>query len=308
MITSSVTTLPLVLNENLVVESGKPFIYQNKLEVIAVKPQAEDKRREFFWDASQYVDCASLQEQWNNRFFFNNYLWNGNEKVLDIGCGDGKLTAQIVKRLPKGSVLGIDNSSSMIKHAQEFYPPNTYPNLTFVLADAADRVFFQGRNDQFDLIVSFHCLHWLDDQIDILKGIRHVLKEGGKAYLLFSSDGPLTIKEAANRVAANDRWKQLFKDFQDPHHCFSEEKYLTFLCNAELKPIRIKNVTVEFKLTSNELIQNAKSWLPHVKYLSKPLQQPFLEDLVEECKKMMPSGNDESICVYESNLEVEAQR
>jgi len=80
----------------------------------------------------------------------------GNERILDVGCGDGKITAELAARVSHGSVLGIDTSADMIAFAQNMFPPSVYPNLSFCYGDAAKLTFSQ----EFDVIVSFACLHW----------------------------------------------------------------------------------------------------------------------------------------------------
>ena len=62
----------------------------------------------------------------------------GNERVFDIGCGDGKVTAEIAKQLPNGSVLGIDKSEEMIRFAQENFPSKKYNNLSFEVQNIRD--------------------------------------------------------------------------------------------------------------------------------------------------------------------------
>jgi trans-aconitate 2-methyltransferase len=55
----------------------------------------------------------------------------GNEDIIDIGCGDGKITADVSKFIPAGSIVGVDLSRSMIDWAQRQYHRQEYPNLTF---------------------------------------------------------------------------------------------------------------------------------------------------------------------------------
>src|SRR5690606_12903627 len=83
----------------------------------------------------------------------------GTETVLDIGCGDGKITAEIAKKLPKGKVLGIDISPSMIQFAETAFPSNEYKNLEFILLGAEDINF----DNQFDHVLSFTALQWVKD-------------------------------------------------------------------------------------------------------------------------------------------------
>lgn len=55
----------------------------------------------------------------------------GNEHILDVGCGDGKITADISKFVPNGFVLGIDLAKPMIEWAKKQYHPMEYSNLSF---------------------------------------------------------------------------------------------------------------------------------------------------------------------------------
>jgi trans-aconitate 2-methyltransferase len=61
---------------------------------------------------------------------------NGTERVLDIGCGNGKVTAQIASRIPEGTVVGIDPSSEMIAFASSQFPFAMHANLQFEVGDA----------------------------------------------------------------------------------------------------------------------------------------------------------------------------
>ena len=60
----------------------------------------------------------------------------GDEHVLDVGCGDGKVTAEIARALPKGAVTGVDASASMIRFARARFAPPRFPNLDFQVMDA----------------------------------------------------------------------------------------------------------------------------------------------------------------------------
>src|SRR5262245_41037332 len=111
------------------------------------------------WQASDYNRLSALQLAMADEQLGRLHL-AGNERVLDVGCGDGKITAQIAARVPAGSVLGVDPSPDMIAFASQHFGAPAVPNLLFELADARRLAY----RDEFDLIVSFNALHWVPEQ------------------------------------------------------------------------------------------------------------------------------------------------
>ena len=87
------------------------------------------------WDAKRYDEVDSLQKWVADKHLANLEL-DGTERVLDIGCGEDKISAEIARRLPGGSLLGIDPSTRMISFARSHFPKDRYPDLDFEIADA----------------------------------------------------------------------------------------------------------------------------------------------------------------------------
>ena len=94
------------------------------------------------WNARDYAEHSTAQQEWALELIAKLHL-QGSESILDIGCGDGKVTAEIATAVPNGSVLGVDNSRSMVELAQKKYPADKFPNLNFQLADARNLPFKQ---------------------------------------------------------------------------------------------------------------------------------------------------------------------
>ena len=130
---------------------------------------------EYSWNAKDYAKHSAAQQGWARELIAKLQL-EGHESILDIGCGDGKVTAEIAAAVPQGSVLGIDNSSSMIELAQREFPAAQYPNLTFQLADARRLTFDQ----QFEVVFSNAALHWVRNHIPVLDSIYKSLCRGGR--------------------------------------------------------------------------------------------------------------------------------
>lgn len=84
----------------------------------------------YLWDAEYYERHSSPQQQWAHDIIRTLKLM-GYERALDIGCGDGKVAAELAVRLSNGSVVGIDNAETMIDFAHQRFPPAFFPNLQF---------------------------------------------------------------------------------------------------------------------------------------------------------------------------------
>src|SRR5215831_3107270 len=161
------------------------------------------------WNAESYSECSSLQQAMAAEVLQALDL-TGSEWVLDVGCGDGRITREIARRVPKGRVVGVDASSNMIALASQ----KSGPNLRFEIADARSLPF----NHEFDLVVSFNALHWIHEQDLALASIHKSLKPGGAAHLRLVPMGPRKSIETVLEETRNlPTWSKYFRDFRDPY-------------------------------------------------------------------------------------------
>jgi len=130
------------------------------------------------WNAAGYARISSLQEVMAHEALALLSL-RGDERILDVGCGQGKITAQIAARVPRGKVVGIDASRGMIDYAAAHFDTAAQPNLRFEVADARSLTF----DAEFDLVVSFNALHWVPEQDMALQSIHRALRTDGRALL-----------------------------------------------------------------------------------------------------------------------------
>ena len=134
------------------------------------------------WNPNDYQQHSSQQQKWAKEVLPRLHL-KGNERILDIGCGDGKITAEVARHVPQGSVVGLDASAEMIDFADKQY--STISNLRFEQGDAQSLAF----DGQFDWVISFACLHWVIDHRPVLRGICRALRPGGRILLQFGGKG-----------------------------------------------------------------------------------------------------------------------
>ncbi len=172
------------------------------------------------WNATEYSRRSALQK-WLADASLARLELDGSERVLDVGCGDGKITAEIAERLSGGSIVGIDPSTRMIAFAREHFVAG-HANLGFEVGDAARL----GYRDAFDLIVSFNALHWVLDQAAALQSIRDAMRPAGRAFVQLVALGARTSLEAViEETRESDRWARHFTGFQRPYLHLPPDEY-----------------------------------------------------------------------------------
>ena len=87
------------------------------------------------WNPDHYNRNSAAQEKWASELLAKLRL-KGDEQILDIGCGDGKVTAEVARSVPRGKVVGLDSSIEMIDFARKNFPAEAIPQLRFQLGDA----------------------------------------------------------------------------------------------------------------------------------------------------------------------------
>src|SRR6478735_2547967 len=163
------------------------------------------------WDAAGYSQISLLQKAMAEEVIGLLEL-DGSDRILDVGCGEGKITAEIAGRVADGQVTGIDPSHDMIRFACDHFPRERFPNLRFEVADARSLPFC----DEFDLAVSFNALHWIPEQETALRSIRSTLKIGGKAQLRLVPAGPRkSLETVVEETRRSPRWSRYFGGFSD---------------------------------------------------------------------------------------------
>lgn len=123
-----------------------------------------DARHAFVWQrAADLVDLLAPQT---------------GERILDLGCGTGHLTAQIASC--GAEVVGIDSSQAMIEEAWSHYP-----TLKFHVADARTFSFAQC----FDAVFSNAALHWINEAGEVIRCVEKVLRPAGRFVAEFGGKG-----------------------------------------------------------------------------------------------------------------------
>jgi len=106
----------------------------------------------------------------------------GGEKILDLGCGDGKQVLAFGKQLDRsGEIVGCDISKELLKKAKVTARENKI-NATFLL-QSMDRPFAY-EDEEFDLISSFFSIYYVKNPIKVIFEIKRLLKKGGRLFIV----------------------------------------------------------------------------------------------------------------------------
>lgn len=115
------------------------------------------------------------------------------ERILDLGCGTGHLTATIAAA--GAEVIGIDHAAEMVAEARA-----AHPGLTFLQGDA--RAF--SVPEPLDAVFSNAALHWIQEPRDVIRCVQRALKPGGRFVAEMGGRGNVQRIEAAMLSAARD--------------------------------------------------------------------------------------------------------
>ncbi len=200
------------------------------------------------WDAKDYARRSGLQEAMAAEVLALLDL-KGTERVLDVGCGDGKITAEIASRVPQGSVVGVDPSQDMIAFASSHFAAAAHPNLRFEVADARDLAF----REEFDLVVSFNALHWIPQQDEALRSIRSAMKPRAVAQLRLVPKGERkSLEDVLEETRLSPRWARYYPGFHDPYLHLTPEQYGELAEHNGLHVLRIHTEAKAWDFQSRE--------------------------------------------------------
>jgi trans-aconitate 2-methyltransferase len=233
------------------------------------------------WNASEYARISTLQAAMASEVLALLDL-KGTERVLDVGCGNGKTTAAIAARLPQGSVVGVDASADMIAFAAN--QALVHPNLQFAVADAR-QLPYQG---EFDLAVSFNALHWIPQQDLALKSIHRALKRDGMAQLRLVPKGQRkSIEDVLEETRLCSQWAGSFSSFRDPYLHLTPEEYgaLAERSGFKVAATRIAAKSWDFQSRSAFMAFGSVTFVEWTQHLPQAERPAFATDVLDRYRK-----------------------
>ena len=231
------------------------------------------------WKAAEYARRSQLQEAMASEVLALIDI-AGTERVLDVGCGDGKITAQFAARVGEGTVVGVDPSREMITFASSHFPRSTHPNLRFEVADARQLSY----RNEFDFVVSFNALHWIPEQDEALQSIRATMKRGARAHFRLVPTGERKSLEAVVEEARKSpRWTQYYAGFRDPYLRLTPEQYADATERNGFRVVRIHTDAKAWDFQSRDAFHAfcAVGLVEWTRRLPPDLSAAFINDVLD---------------------------
>jgi len=162
------------------------------------------------WNATSYHEVSKPQQAWGRRVL-DRVAVEGTEHALDVGCGTGRLTSELARRLPRGRVVAVDRSPSMVETAAEWLRTEA-PGTALVLADGAALPFSRA----FDLVFSTATFHWVSDHAALFRSIVTALRPGGRLVAQCGGGPNIALLHARAERMMRTRYLQWFDGWRDP--------------------------------------------------------------------------------------------
>ncbi|MCX6013397.1 MAG: methyltransferase domain-containing protein [Chloroflexi bacterium] len=219
------------------------------------------------FNGEEYKEASTHQKEWGNRIIAE-FQFKGNERILDLGCGDGILTAQLAKLVPEGYVLGIDSSQSMIDSAIKLQGKT----LSFKLMD----IDYMDYHEEFDLVFSNASLHWVKDHKRLLNNTFVALKENGILRFNFGVKGNCShFIKVIKEMMELRQYSGYFSGFEWPWFMPAIEEY-----EAILKTIPFTETRIWVEIADRYFPDTSSM----IKWIDQPSIVPFLKSVPQSDK------------------------
>ena len=170
------------------------------------------------WNADVYDRVSGPQLSWG-REVVERLPLRGDETVLDAGCGSGRVTRLLVERLPRGHVIAVDGSPSMVERARAALPADRVTVLPAV--DLAELKL----GEPVDAVFSNAVFHWLPDHDVLFRRLFEALRPGGVLVAQCGGEGNVAaLGETMRSIGEEEPFADYLSGWQGAWNFSSPER------------------------------------------------------------------------------------
>jgi trans-aconitate 2-methyltransferase len=225
------------------------------------------------WDAGTYDRVSGPQAEWAERVLDRLPL-DGDETVLDAGCGSGRVTRMLLDRLPEGRVVAVDSSRAMVEHARAALDGRA----TVLQADLAELEL----DEPVEAVFSHAVFHWVPDHPRLFERMFAALRPGGRLIAQCGGEGNVErFHEVANEVGEREPFAEHFDGWLRPWNFASDEETAARLQTAGFDPVETWLEPSPVTLEEPAAFLRAVCCGPHLERLPETHRERFLSAVFE---------------------------
>ena len=228
------------------------------------------------WDAAAYDRVSAPQLEWAERVL-ERLPMRGDETVLDAGCGSGRVTRLLLDRLPRGHVVAVDSSQSMVDHARAALDPE---RVTVFRADLAELEL----DEPVDAAFSNAVFHWIEDHDALFARLNAALRPGGRLVAQCGGKGNVErLHAAAREVGAGEPYAAHLAGWRGPWFFAGAEETAERLERAGFA--ELETWLEPYPVTPEDPAAFLRTVClgPHLEQLPEELRAGYVEAVCERC-------------------------
>jgi trans-aconitate 2-methyltransferase len=226
------------------------------------------------WDGQSYDRISGPMEAMGRAVLARLEL-AGDEVVLDAGCGSGRVTEGLLELLPRGRVIAVDASPSMVEAATERLAGSRRVDVR--LLDLLDL----DLGERADAVFSTATFHWIADHDRLFGRLHGALRPAGRLVAQCGGKGNIDVlRGAANAVLAIEPYAEHFSDFQPPWNYASAEETEARLLAAGFASARCWLAPAPQRPEHPREFLSTIVLGPHVQHLPEDLRERFMDDVL----------------------------
>jgi len=199
----------------------------------------------------------------------------GDERVLDAGCGTGRVTAALLERLPRGEVVAVDGSPAMVEAARERLGDAVDLRVADLLELELER--------PVDAVLSTATFHWIADHDRLFARLREMLRAGGRLVAQCGGAGNIAaLKAGAERVGEREPYAPALGGWPGPWHFASATGTAERLRRLGYTDVWTWSHDVRVEPDDPREYLGTVALGSHLERLEPALREPFVDAVIAE--------------------------
>ena len=238
------------------------------------------------WNAGAYDRVSEPQFKWGLKVLKRLKL-HGNETVVDAGCGSGRLTRELLSRLPEGKVIAVDASAEMIAKAKENLE-EFGQRLEFIDSDLRDLEL----GSRADGIFSTATFHWINDREKLFAALHRALKPRG--WLVAQCGAARSLDKfwaMVGQVVDREPYAEFVQGRRKLQEYLDPEDTRQQLLKAGFSGVKVWTQEMPEQFPSAQAFEEfitTVNLAEHVKFLPQELKKRFVSEVVDEMEQQDP--------------------